>query len=123
MQSFLDCMACGTILLKPHAVHIHILLFFHNKFDYHMAISNCIFKEEQSKPICTANSDALYVHLFLNNYLQIFGTPNAIKMKMSLFAEDNPFRENSTCVFSRFQFLSRLNFVIISMQFFRYNLL
>ncbi|EFN79093.1 hypothetical protein EAI_11674, partial [Harpegnathos saltator] len=67
-----------------------------------------IFEEEwsddASSPKYAPNSDTLWMHLFLNNHSWIFSTPSAtilsinqaIKMKMSLIAEDDFVRKIST---------------------------
>ena len=75
------CMACCTVLLKPHVIHIHILQFRHKKLDYPVAIANTIncycltsriFKEEwfdASSPKSALNSE---MRLFLNYHSWVF---------------------------------------------------
>lgn len=129
LNCFLNCMACDTVLVKPHDVHIHTLQFGHKRRDYPFAIAsttNCcrltsrIFEgewsdDDASSPKSVPKSDMLWMQLFPNNHLWILRNPNTIKMAMSsLTVEDDfarrnqhPFNEMcSLCVVSGLHFSS-----------------
>lgn len=65
LNRFSSCVTCGTVLLKPRVVLIHILRFRQKKLDYHVAIAstinrycltNRIFEEERSDDASNSKS-------------------------------------------------------------------
>ena len=102
IQSFLGL--CGTVLLKPRVLHIHVLRFRPKKVDFHVAIANIInrwclasriFEEERSddasSPKSSPTSDALSIvsQLFFQPQMRQFS--RSIKMKIILLEKPSLF--------------------------------
>ena len=103
IQSFLGL--CGTVLLKPRVLHIHVLRFRPKKVDFHVAIANIInrycltsriFEEERSddasSPKSPPSSDA-----FLNDRSWIFSTPN--ETIFSIYQDEDNFARKTFVIF------------------------
>ncbi|GFT57841.1 hypothetical protein NPIL_7281 [Nephila pilipes] len=80
----MGCMTCGTVLLKPHVVHISIIQFRQKNCvivsRYRAPVtfaarpatfSKKVWSNDASSPKSAPNSNMLSMHLFLDNHVRV----------------------------------------------------